>query len=92
MEQQNATCTNVSASASSVPILAERRGRRSWAVYNDSAAYLYLKFGTSASTTSFTVRLDPGAYYESFSDDAYNGAIAGIWSSATGSARVTEVV
>jgi hypothetical protein len=49
-----ATLTNVSASASSVTILALNTNRRGAVVYNDSTATLYLKYGSTASDTSFT--------------------------------------
>jgi hypothetical protein len=55
---------------------------------------MYLKLGTSASTTSYTVTLAgagaaPFSYYEI--PFGYTGAITAVWSSATGNARVTEV-
>jgi hypothetical protein len=50
---------------------------------------LYVKFGATASTTSYTVQMAAGAYYE-FPRPTYSGAVEGIWASATGSARVTE--
>jgi len=58
-------------------------------VYNDSAAILYLKLGTAASLTSFTVRMRPYAYYEV--PYSYVGAIHGIWATSTGNARWTEL-
>lgn len=82
--------TSVAASASSVQLLAANTGRRRFSVYNDSTATLRLKLGTTASTTSYTVKLVPDAYYESVIGD-YTGRIDGIWESATGSARITEV-
>lgn len=91
MEQRNATCSNVSGTASSTAILSESKGRKGWSVFNDSSAILYLKFGTTASATSYTVKLEPGDFYESPEYYA-NGRVDGIWSSATGTARVTEII
>ena len=85
-----ATMSNVAASASSVALFTEQHGASNRSVQNDSAATLYLKFGATASTTSYTVLVPPGAYYE-FPRPAYDGTVHGIWSSATGSARLTEV-
>lgn len=58
-------------------------------VWNDSTATLYLKFGATASTSSFTVKLAPGAYYE-FPQPFYVGQVDGIWDSANGFARLTS--
>ena len=81
--------SNVSGSATSVTVLALNANRRGGSIYNDSTATLYLKLGATASTTSFTVKMYADDYYEI--PFWYTGIIAGIWASATGSARVTEV-
>jgi hypothetical protein len=59
------------------------------AVFNDSTAVLYLKYGATASTTSYTVQVQPGGYYE-FPQPLYTGQVDGIWASANGSARLTS--
>jgi hypothetical protein len=59
-------------------------------VHNDSSDILYLKLGSAASLTSFTVRMVSQAYYE-LPHPVYTGIITGIWDVATGSARVTEI-
>ena len=83
------TQTIVAASATSVTVLASNANRLGASITNDSTAILYLLVGAgTASTTVYTVKLSAGAYYEvPFS---YTGIIVGIWSSATGSARVME--
>jgi len=86
-----ATLSNVSGSASSVTIIASNSSRRRLIIVNDSTANLYLKFGATASTTSYTVLLNAGDTYESPIFAVYTGIIDGIWSSATGSARITEM-
>lgn len=89
-----ATLANVAGSAASVTLLAANTARISATIFNDSTSILYVKFGTTASTSSFTVRLVPNAYYEvpvGRDGKIYNGRIDGIWASATGNARVTEV-
>ena len=84
-----ATLSNVAASATSVTLLASNSARRAATIYNDSTQKLYVKLGATASTTSFTVIL----FAQSFMDvpGYYQGIIDGIWSSANGSARVTEI-
>lgn len=83
------TLSNVSGSATNVTILASNTSRLGAVVYNDSTAILYLKFGSTASTTSFTYKMQPDATVEV--PFGYTGVIEGLWSSATGSARVTEL-
>lgn len=84
-----ATLSNVAGSASSVTLLAANTNRRMAMFYNDSTAILYLKFGSTASTTSFTVKMFPEDYYE-LPLPVYTGIVTGIWASATGACRVTE--
>jgi hypothetical protein len=84
-----AALTNVAGSASSVTLLAANLSRTGATIFNDSTASLYVKFGSTASTTSFTVRLFTNDYYEV--PAGYNGIITGIWASASGAARITEL-
>lgn len=86
-----ATLSNVAASASNVTILAANANRKRVVIVNDSTATLYLKFGATASATSFTYLLYGGDTYESPSNPIYTGQIDGMWASATGAARVTEM-
>jgi hypothetical protein len=91
-EQRAATpaVTSVADSAASVTCLASNVSRLGATVYNDSTADLYAKFGATASTTSFTVKVfQDGFFTVPF---GYTGIIDCIWSADTaGSARVTEV-
>jgi len=84
-----ATLSNVAASVTSVTVLASNAARYGATVQNDSSAILYLKFGAAASTTSYTVQMAANSYYEV--PFGYTGILAGLWVSATGSARVTEI-
>jgi hypothetical protein len=84
-----AAVTSVSAAVADTSLLAGNSNRLGAAVFNDSTASLYLKLGTGASTTSFTILLNRYDYYEI--PWPYTGAVNGYWSSATGSARVTEL-
>jgi hypothetical protein len=87
-----ATLANVAGSASSVTLQAANTARLGLMIYNDSTALLYVKFGATASTSSFTVRLGSQQYYELPNNPAiYTGVVDGIWASATGNARVTEI-
>jgi len=85
------TLTNVSASATSVQLLAANASRLGATIFNDSTSVLYVKFGATASATSYTVQLQAYAYYELPTTAIYTGEIDGIWVTATGAARVTEL-
>ena len=82
--------TPVSSSASSVMLLAANAARKGATVYNDADKACYLKLGTTASASSFTVKMAAGDYYEV--PACYTGRIDAIWlASPTGSALVTEI-
>lgn len=90
-----ATVTTVASSASSVSLLASNLSRKGATITNDSSAVMYIKLGATASTSSYTVTLAgagaaPFSYYEV--PFGYVGAIDAIWASATGNARITEIV
>lgn len=81
--------TQVASSATSVTLLSANSSRLQATIYNDSTQVLYVKFGTTASTVSYTVQLTSQAYYEV--PARYTGRIDGIWASANGNAYVTEL-
>lgn len=88
---QMATLANVSSSASSVTIFAANANAVARYLYNDSTATLYLAFdGSAASTTNFTVSVATDTFYE-FPLPLCGGKITGIWASANGAARTTEI-
>lgn len=83
--------TNVTSSASSVTVLAANTSRKQATIYNESTSVLYLKLNSvAASATSYTVQIAPSGYYE-LPSPVYTGLITGIWASANGFARVTEI-
>lgn len=83
--------TSVASSATSVTLLASNSARKGATVFNDSTAILYLKFGATASATSYTVQIAAGGYYEFPGPTVYSGIVDGIWSAANGNARLTEL-
>lgn len=85
-----ALVTSVAALATSQTLLAANTARVGFAIYNDSASVCYLKFGATASSTSFTVLLSAGSYYEYAGHGVYTGQVDALWSTATGAARVTS--
>lgn len=87
------TTTNVAQSASAVTLKAANPNRKSLTIWNDSGLLgqnLFIKLGSGASATSYTVLLAQGEGYE-MPLPIYPGIVTGIWSAGTGgSARVTE--
>jgi len=92
MPQNTATVSSVNASATAVTLFAAGAGNDAAArmIFNDSTADVYVKFGATASATDFTVKISAGGYYEA-PVPVYDGLITGIWTSATGAARLTQV-
>lgn len=77
----------------STTLLAANTARLGASIYNDSSAVLYVSLGATCTTTSFTVIVPPSGFYESTPPaNPYVGIITGVWASATGNARVTELV
>lgn len=86
--QSAAAITVTAASASSVQVAASNSAAKKRIFYNDSTAVAYLKYGTTASTSDFTIKLFPDATWEELH---YYGRCDAIWTSATGNMRVTVV-
>lgn len=87
----SATVTRVSASATSITLLSSNEERRGAVFYNDSTSICYLKFGTTASSSSFTVRLTGQSEFVLDSCPIYTGRIDAIWALASGAMQVTEL-
>lgn len=85
------TITSVTAATASTTVLAANTSRKGAVFFNDSTAILYLAFAATASTTSYTVQIPPGGYYE-LPRPIRQAIITGIWSAANGSVKVTESI
>lgn len=85
----SATVTQVASSATVVTLQAANADRRGLLIFNDSTAALYVKYGSAASATSFSVKIAAGGYWE-MPQPPYSGIVTGIWASANGNAYVTE--
>ena len=83
------TVTSVSDSATSATLLSSSASRKGFRLYNDSEYAAYVKYGTTASTTDFTVYLLPGGYLE---EGSYYGRVDCIWAAnGSGSMRITDL-
>lgn len=87
-----ATLSNVAGSTSSTTLLAANAARKRVFVYNDSSSAMYLACATTASTSSYSIKIPANTLYEMSANPIYPGALAAVWDTATGTARVTEVV
>lgn len=86
---QSAVTATVASSASSVTLFPASGSARMRMVFNESSAILYIKFGTTASLTDYTVQVAAGGYYE-FAQPFYGGRVDAIWAAANGNARTTS--
>lgn len=86
----NAAITVVSSSITSVILLNINTLRKSALFFNDSTAKMYLKFGATASTASFTTVLLSQTYYE-MPLPIFQGRIDGIWDAVNGGCKITEL-
>lgn len=87
------TITSIAASTvtGGVQLLAPNANRKGVYVFNDSPAMMYLALAGSASTTAYTVQVPSNSFFPLPTIPVYTGALFAIWSSATGSARITEM-
>lgn len=82
--------TRVNSSVTSQTLLSANTSRKGLLFYNDSNAQQFIKFGATASTTDFTVRLTGQSFYE-VQTPVYGGQIDVISSSTNGAIQVTEL-
>lgn len=85
------TVTRVASSATVVTLAAANSARAQLIINNASTAILYVKFGSGASSTLFTVQVPPSGYYELPVGAIYSGIVTGVWASVNGAAMVTEL-
>jgi hypothetical protein len=83
------TVSNVASAVADTELLDLNLLRSGAAIYNDSTSAVFLKLGTGASSTSYTVKMKSRDYYEV--PYGYTGAVHAYWVEANGYARITEV-
>ena len=84
------TLSNVASSATSVTVLAANAARVGAVFFNDSTQACYVKFGATASATSFTYKVFASQTLD-VAAPLYRGVVDAIWDSANGNMRVTEM-
>lgn len=86
----SATLSSVASGVSSAQLLASNSSRKGAVIVNTDAYDLYIKYGTTASTSSFTYIVPAGGTWE-MTQRVYTGRIDGIWAGdGSGSAYITE--
>jgi len=85
------TISRVGAASSNTSLVAANASRIQIILFNDSNKSAFVKYGTSASSTSFSIKMPPESHH--FIDGpVYSGAIDAIWESgATGAMQITEM-
>lgn len=87
----SASVSNVASSATVVDIAVANEFRTQLTIFNDSTANLYLKLGSAATTSSYSIKISAGGYFElAGGTTVYSGLVTGIWDAVNGAARVTE--
>ena len=82
--------TSVAQSTSNTVLLASNASRVFASIYNNTGQKMYIKLGTTASTSSYSIQLMPNSYWEVPND--YTGEIDAVWSgNGSNSALVTEL-
>lgn len=87
--QADAVVTRVNASTSTVVLAAANTLRKTIILWNDSNAVVLIKFGPTASTSSFTWKIGPQSGYE-LPLPVFVGIISAVWETANGAMQITE--
>lgn len=86
-----AAISSVNSTDSSTTLIAAEANRIGLTVYNTDTGPLYLKYGATATTSSFTVKIPADGYWE-MPNPVYRGIIDGIWTtSGAGAAVITQL-
>lgn len=83
------TLSSVASSATNVTLIASNANRLGCIMFNDSTQAAYVKFGATATTSSFTYKVFPSQTLE-FPWPIYQGQCDALWDSANGNMRITE--
>ncbi len=86
-----AALSNVASQDTNINLLASAATRRGVIIHNDDTGILFIKYGSTASTTSYTYKIPVDGTWE-MPGPIFTGAIDAIWvTSGSGSARITEL-
>jgi hypothetical protein len=86
----SASVSRVANSASNFTLVSSNASRKGLFLYNDSSTNCYVKFGATATTSSFTVKMFSTDTYI-MDPPAYTGIVDAICDAASGSTQVSEL-
>lgn len=87
-----ATMTSVDDLNTNQTLLAANVQRKGFFINNVSDEILYIKFGATATTSDYSVKIAANAMYEHMGPVVYVGQVDGIWAAnSTGAAKITEL-
>lgn len=89
MPFSNSSTTRVTASTIADVVLAANGGRRTTVLYNEGAANVFIKLGTGATQTSYTVKLGSGGSF--IIPEGYTGVISAVFSTNTGNMQISDL-
>lgn len=84
-----ASVSRVPASLLAVSLSAANPMRMGLLLYNDSTSDAYIKYGTGATSTDYTIKMVGGSYWE-MPSPMTTVEITCAWTTATGAMQVTE--
>jgi len=90
--RQSATVAAVPAPTTVANLLTANSTRGGFIITNGTTGNLFVKFGATATTTDYTIKLAAGAVYEAqpLGNELYGGLITGIIDTGTGNVQVTS--
>lgn len=83
------TASTASVTNTNTTVLASNSSRLGATIYNEGTVPCFVKLGSTASATTYTVKMVVDGYYEV--PAGYTGIITGITASGTATMRVTEL-
>lgn len=87
-----ATLSSVASATSNQNLLAKNPNRAGVIIHNSDANAMLLKYGLTASASSYTYKVAAGAHWE-MPSPLYTGPIDGIWEGdGSGAAMITELM
>jgi hypothetical protein len=86
----SAALSSVAGSITSVSLIIANVNRKGLTLFNDSSSVAYVAFAATASSSAYTLKMNPGGLYE-MPTPLYRGELSAIWVTAAGSIKVTEL-
>lgn len=89
----SSTVTSVNDSNVNQTLLSSNGSRKAFKLFNDSTQIAFVKEGTTATTSDYSYKLQPGQFYGDIGLGVYTGRIDCIWAAdASGAMKITETV